>query len=153
MSSIKKMSGFLLFLLVSVTGCKKPESLQYLGLENFDIPTIGIGASVIKADARFYNPNNFNMRLKEAEVDISLNEKYLGHSKLDTLVKIPKNDTFFIPVKVNVDMKTLLTNSLMAVLSKEVDVKIEGRTKIGRGGFYFNFPIFYQGKQKLKLFK
>lgn len=93
------------------------------------------------------------MRLKEVEVDISVNEKYLGHSKLDSLIRIPKNDTFFIPLKVNVDMKSLLTNSLMAVLSKEVDVKIEGKTKIGKGGLYFNFPIFYQGKQKLKLFK
>lgn len=93
------------------------------------------------------------MRLKEVEVDIIVNEKYLGHSKLDTLIRIPKNDTFYIPIKVNVDMKTLLTNSLMAVLSNEVNVKIEGRTKIGKGGIYFNFPILYQGKQKLKLFK
>lgn len=93
------------------------------------------------------------MRLKKVEVDISVNEKYLGHSKLDSLIRIPKNDTFSVPVKVNVDMKTLLNNSLMAALSNELDIKIEGSTKIGKGGIYFNFPIFYQGKQKLKLFK
>lgn len=153
MSTIKKVLGLLFFLSASITGCRKPESLQYVGLQNFDVPSIGIGASVLQADVMFYNPNNFNMRLKEAEVDISLNEKYLGHSTLDTLIRIPKNDTFSIPVKVDVDMKILLTNSLMAVLSNEVDVKIEGRTKVGKGGIYFNFPIFYQGKQKLKLFK
>ncbi len=144
----------LLFCLqVIVTGCKKPKSLQYLGLQNFNLPSIGIGQSVLSADVVFYNPNNFNLRLKEAEVDISVNEKFLGHSLLDSLIRIPKNDTFFIPVKVKVDMKALLTNSLMAVISNEVDVKIAGRTKIGKGGIYFNFPVFYQGKQKLKLFK
>lgn len=153
MRSAGRMLLLLYCLLVTITGCKKPKSLQYLGLQNFDVPSIGIGRSVLSADVRFYNPNNYNMRLKEVEVDISVNEKYLGHSKLDSLIRIPKNDTFFIPVKVNVDMKTLLTNSLMTVLSNEVDVKIEGKTKIGKGGIYFNFPIFYQGKQKLKLFK
>lgn len=153
MRSTVSMLILLYCLFGSITGCKKPKSLQYLGLQNFDLPSIGIGKSVLTADVRFYNPNNFNMRLKEVEVDISVNEKYLGHSKLDSLIRIPKNDTFFIPLKVNVDMKSLLTNSLMAVLSKEVDVKIEGKTKIGKGGIYFNFPIFYQGKQKLKLFK
>lgn len=153
MNSTGNMLGLLCVLLISVTGCKKPESLEYLGLKNLNLPSIGIGKSVLTADVRFYNPNNFNMRLKKTEIDISVNEKYLGHSKLDTLIRIPKNDTFYIPVKVDIDMKTLLTNSLMAVLSNEVDVKIEGTTKIGKGGIYFNFPIFYQGKQKLKLFK
>jgi len=153
MSNTGKILGLLCFTLVSMIGCKKPKSLRYVGLQNLDVPSIGIGKSVLTADVRFYNPNNFNMRLKEVEVDIIVNEKYLGHSKLDTLIRIPKNDTFYIPIKVNVDMKTLLTNSLMAVLSNEVNVKIEGRTKIGKGGIYFNFPILYQGKQKLKLFK
>lgn len=140
-------------LLAAITGCKKPKSLQYLGLQNLNLPSVRIGRSVLSADVIFYNPNNYNLRLKEAEVDISVNEKYLGHSTLDTIIRIPKNDTFFIPVKVKIDMKSLLTNSLMAVITNEVDVKIAGKTKIGKGGIYFNFPVFYQGKQKLKLFK
>lgn len=154
MKSTSRLTALLGFAWIAASvGCKKPQSIQYIGLQNFDLPSVGIGKSVLAADVRFYNPNHFNMRLKEIEVDISVNDKYLGHSKLDSLIKIPKKDTFFVPVKVNVDMKSLLSNSLMAVISNEVDVKITGRTKIGKGGIYFNFPILYQGKQKLKIFK
>ena len=92
------------------------------------------------------------MKLKKAEMDISVNDKFLGRSTLDTMMNIPKADTFLIPVHLNVDMKTLISNSLMALLTNEVDIKLEGNARLGKAGIFFNFPFSYQGKQKLKLF-
>lgn len=136
-----------------ITSCKKPTAPQYLDFQHLNINSIGLGESVVSADVRFYNPNNFKMKLKEAEVDVSVNEKFIGHSSLDSLMIIPKKDTFSIPVRMKVDMKILMANSILALLSNEVDLKMEGRAKVGKGGIFFNVPISYQGKQKLKLFQ
>ena len=142
----------ILFLFFLTTSCGKPKSLQYLDVQNFKIVSMGLKSSVISADVKFFNPNHFMMKLKKAEMDISVNEKYIGKSVLDTLMNIPKNDSFYIPVRLDVDMKTLLVNSLGSLFSNEVDLKMEGKARLGKGIFFFNFPFSYQGKQKFKLF-
>lgn len=133
-------------------GCRKPVALQYLELQNLKMESLGMGQSVILADVKFFNPNPYTLQLKRAEMDVSVNNTYVGHSKLDTLMQIPKKDTFLVPVKMNVDMKSLLANSLGALLGNEVEVKMNGQARIGKAGIFFNFPISYQGKQKWKLF-
>jgi hypothetical protein len=92
------------------------------------------------------------MKLKKAEMDISVNDTYIGKSTLDTMMDIPRNDSFYIPVHLNVDMKTLITNSLGSLFSNEIDLKMEGKARLGKGIFFFNFPFSYQGKQQFKLF-
>ena len=145
---------FLLLLAMSIAaGCRKPMALQYMDVINFKINTLDMKESVISADIQYYNPNNFQMKLKKAEMDISVNDKFLGRSTLDTMMNIPKADTFLIPVHLKVDMKTLISNSLIALFSNEVDVKLEGNAKLGKSGIFFNFPFSYQGKQKLNLFQ
>lgn len=134
------------------TACRKPKELQYLDLQNFKINSLGLGGSVISADVKYYNPNPFRMKLKQAEMDVTVNNVFLGHSTLDTLMEIPKLDTFYIPVHMTVDMKALISNSFNALFSKEVDLKLEGSAKLGKAGIYKNFPFSYQGKQKFRLF-
>jgi LEA14-like dessication related protein len=135
-----------------IIGCSKPKDIQYLDVGNFKMDEIGLGKSVISADLRFYNPNNFKMKMKDGSVDLSINNRFVGHSNLDTLLDIPKKDTFLIPLKMEVDMKSVLSNALNVLLSDGMDVKLDGNAKLGKAGIYFNVPIHYQGKQKLNLF-
>ncbi|MEJ7736504.1 MAG: LEA type 2 family protein [Chitinophagaceae bacterium] len=144
--------GGIVFCLITATGCKKPVALEYLAFENFKLEALSAGESVISADVKFYNPNPYKLQLKRAEMDVSINNTYVGHSKLDTFMQIPRQDTFFVPVNMKVDVKSLLSNSLGALLTNEVDVKMDGNARIGKAGIFFNFPISYQGKQKWKLF-
>lgn len=148
--SVRGMAVFLCFL--SCMACAKPKELEYLDLQNFKINSLGMNGSVISAEVKYYNPNAFRMKLKKAEMDVTVNNVFLGHSTLDTLMDIPKLDTFFIPVHMTIDMKALLSNSFNALFSNEVDLKLEGNAKLGKAGVYKNFPFFYQGKQKFKLF-
>lgn len=143
-----------LFFLALIFGssCAKPKALQYLDLQNLKVNSVGLGGSVISADIKYYNPNSFRMKLKQAEMDVTVNNVFMGHSTLDTLMDIPKLDTFYIPVHMTINMKALISNSLNALLSNEVDLKLEGSAKLGKAGVYKNFPFSYQGKQKFKLF-
>lgn len=145
-------AGIFLTVIFIVISCGKPRSLEYVSIQNFKIGTLSLGTSVISADLKFYNPNDFRVRLRKAEMDISVNSKFIGRSTLDTLMIIPKKDSFLIPVRLNVDMKSLITNSLGSLFSNEADLKMVGRARLGKGIFYFNFPFAYEGKQQLKLF-
>ena len=145
-----KITGLLIG--VIGVGCGKPKPLEYLAIQNFKVNTVGAAESVISADVYYYNPNPFRMQLKEAEMDVTVNDKYMGRSSLDTLMAIPRLDTFSIPVHMKVDMKSLLSNSVNALFNNEVDLKLEGRARVGKAGVFFNFPFSYEGKQKFKLF-
>lgn len=146
-----------LFLVLSAgifTGCKKPQALQYIDFQHFRVSEIVKGKSDISADLKFYNPNPYKLRLKWAEMNFYVNDQYFGHSVLDTLMIIPKLDTFTVPVAVKeVELKKVLLNGLGALLTKEYSVKLDGSAKIGKAGVYFTFPLRYEGKQRLDLFK
>ena len=152
---IQKLRNSLLgaILMISIFSCSKPKDIQYLDVGNFKLNELGLGKSVISADLRFYNPNSFKLKMKEGSVDLSVNNSFIGHSNLDTLLEIPSKDTFLIPLKMEVEMKTLLSKALNVFLSDQADVKLDGTAKLGKAGIYFNVPIHYEGKQNLNLFK
>ncbi len=150
---IKKSSLRLITLaaLLFLASCSRPLAPEYGGIENFRVNTLGVGESAISADLKYYNPNNFALKLKYGETDVYLNNRFLGKTVLDTLTVIPARDSFFIPVSMKVDMKQVYSNALSILLSNQVQIKLNGYAKMGKGGIYFNLPINYEGTQKLDI--
>jgi LEA14-like dessication related protein len=149
-----KVYTFLLLIILPLFfSCAKPKEPHYIDFQNFKFDEIGAGQSVIYAELKYYNPNRFMLKLKEGQVDVSVNNTLLGNSKLDTMLVIPKMDTFIIPLQMKVDTKTLMLKALNVILSNEMEIKLDGNAMLGKAGIYFNVPIHYQGKQKIVLFK
>lgn len=130
-------------------GCNKPIAPVYYDFMNFKLDSLGKSESVVSAELKYYNPNKYNLQLKEGEVDVYLNQKLAGHSVLDSMIVIPKLDTFYLPVRMKVDMSVILSNALNILLSNEMDIKLLGKAKVGRSGIFMNVPISYEGKQKI----
>lgn len=154
---MKKPLSYFLLLVTSIgisTGCKKPQSLRYVDFQNFRVSELTKGKSDLSADLKFFNPNPYQLKLKWAEMNFYVNDQYFGRSVLDTLMVIPKADTFLIPVAIKeVELKKVLLNGLGALLTKEYAIKLDGEAKIGKAGIYFTFPLHYEGKQRLDLFR
>ena len=108
--------------------------------------------STLKTDLVFFNPNNFGLQLKKFDLDVFIDNNYLGHTTHDQLVSIPKKSEFAIPVKMDVDMKNLVKNGFNALVSKEVTLKVVGTIRAGNGTVSKNFPINYEMKQNFSLF-
>ena len=136
-----------LFLLAGA--CAKPKGFDYMGFEHVKILSWGFKESVVGLEVKLFNPNNYGMQLKEANVDIHLNGTYLGHSDLDTLLRIPANDTFYVPVKMKVETNSAIQGLIASARDTAVIIKIEGKARIGKGGMFFNYPISYEGKPNL----
>lgn len=105
--------------------------------------------SSLTLDLYYFNPNRSRLKLKSAEGDAWIENNYLGHFAIDSLIHIPANGYFILPVKLQVDMSKILKNSFLTLLSKEIVVKIEGTARVGKGFIFINYPIRYEGKQNL----
>jgi LEA14-like dessication related protein len=145
------LGGFFILLFSS---CHRMKDPVFNDIENVQVSKAGKGRSLMTFNMSYFNPNHTGGRLKEAEGDAWLDSTYLGHFYVDTIVNIPPNSNFIIPVKLDMEMKNIFRHSLAAFLNEQVLITIKGKAKVGKGGFYKKFPLHYEGKQDLaELFK
>ena len=137
--------------LCMAAGCSKPKTPEYVGYENFRLEKAGFTSNVLATNLKVYNPNSYNLQLKSASMDIYFNDRFLGHSSLDTLIILMAKDTTSFPVRMQASTKDLLKNAAGLLLNPDVKVRITGSARAGRGGFFINIPINYEGVQRIEL--
>jgi|SRR5690348_1295530 LEA14-like dessication related protein len=147
----KKIVGVFL-VAVAFMSCSSPKALEYREYHNFSVEKLGYSNSTIKMDLVYFNPNNFRMQLRNTDLDIFINGKLFGHSSTDTLIPIPKRDTFSLPVMFDVNMQSLYQNALNTLLGREVTLKVSGKVKIGKANVFMYFPVNYESKETFSLF-
>ena len=132
-------------------GCSKPVAPKYLGYQNFRLLKAGLTDNVLATDVKLYNPNGYALKLKSASVDVYFNDSYLGHSSVDSLIVLPPKDTSYVPLQLQAKTKDILSNAMKVFLNPDVKVKITGTAKAGRGSFFLNVPIDYEGTQHIEV--
>jgi hypothetical protein len=147
----KKIIGTLL-VVIAFMSCSSPKALEYREYHNFSVEKLGYSNSTIKMDLVYFNPNNFRMQLRNTDLNIFINGKLFGHSSTDTLIPIPKRDTFSLPVMFDVNMQSLYQNALNTLLGREVTLKVSGKVKIGKANVFMYFPVNYESKETFSLF-
>ena len=129
--------------------CKSFKEPTFQGIENVQLGKMGPGESSFTLDMHYFNPNRSGLKMKEAEGDAWMDGNYLGHFTMDTLINIPGNNDFRLPIKFKASMGQLLKNSFAAMLGKESLLKVEGKARVGKGGIFIRYPIHYEGKHNL----
>jgi LEA14-like dessication related protein len=131
--------------------CAAPKPLEYRDFKNFSIEKVGVSQSTVKMDLVYFNPNNFGLQLKKTEIDIYINDIYMGHTSQDHQVNLERKALFTFPVAVAIDMKNILKNSWNLLTKKEVTVKVTGTIKVGKANTFISFPVWYQGTHSFQL--
>jgi LEA14-like dessication related protein len=152
---IKKMRKSILciFLIAAIIlSCSSPKDLEYRTFHNLSVESLGFNQSTISLNIEYYNPNNFGLQLRNSDLDIFINGNLLGHSSIDTLIRIPRRDTFTLPVKFAVNMQNLYKNAFSTLSGKEVMVKLSGKLSIGKANVFMIFPVNYETKETFSLF-
>ncbi|MGB4846129.1 MAG: LEA type 2 family protein [Ferruginibacter sp.] len=145
---------FSFFLIVFIaSSCQAPKELVYRDFKNISVDKIGFSSTILKIDLIYYNPNNFGLQLKYTDLDIFVDNNYLGHSAQDYQITIPRLEEFTLPLQIQLDMKNLMKNAIPTLLlGKEVTVKITGTVKLGKANVYKTFPVNYEGVQRFSAF-
>jgi LEA14-like dessication related protein len=135
-----------------LVACAKPTQFDYLGVKSFKVLNFGLKESSAAVNLEYYNPNKFPVTMKSADVDVYINNSFFGKATLDSTLHIPKKDTFSLPVLLTIDMTggAMSTIQILNQGQDSVFVKMDGKARVGRGGFFINYPIKYEGMQKIK---
>lgn len=141
-----------LFMLLLQLGCSTPKALEYREFKNLSIERLGFASSFVTMDIVYFNPNSYGLQLNRTDLDIYINDVLLGHTAQEYQITIPRQDTFAIPLKIEVDMRNLLKNGLNVLLKNEVMVKVTGTVKVGKANVFIGFPVRYESLQKFTVF-
>ncbi|HEY1199603.1 MAG TPA: LEA type 2 family protein [Niastella sp.] len=137
---------------IMASSCEKMKDLEFVRVAGVNLERLGFSKSIVEMTLAYYNPNNFNLQLKDASFDLFFDDTQVGHSMQDTMIRIPAKDTFYFPVKLEVSMENVFKNALTILGNKEVTIKATGNCKVGKGGIYLPFPIKCETRQALKFF-
>ena len=140
----------LIFLGFNFISCSTPpQSLTYKDVKNFRLFSLSLTPD-IGADIQFYNPNNFALTLKDANINVFINEREIGKTTITNSFSVPATDTFLLPVRLKANLGNIFANAYSILSNKEVDIRLAGNVKAGRG-IYLNIPINYRGRQRLNV--
>ena len=153
-----KSHKFILYLFVFfyssllLISCGPPKALEYRDFKNFTIEKLGFSASSVKMDLVYFNPNNYGLQLKRTDLDIYINDIFMGHTSQEYQITIPRKEEFSIPIQMDVDMQNLYKNSLNIMMKNQVIVKLTGSVKVGKANVFISFPVNYQELETFTLF-
>jgi LEA14-like dessication related protein len=131
-------------------GCRQPEPPEYFGFQDIQVIKTTGQQPTLATVVKLYNPNPYPLELRRAEVDVAINGRHAGHSLLDSTIHIPKQDTFYVPVAMQVDLQAILSNALQSFFSKKATITLDGRVKIKKGMLIFNRPFHYEDQEDIQ---
>ncbi|TWF32511.1 late embryogenesis abundant protein [Chitinophaga polysaccharea] len=134
------------------SSCEKNKDIQFVRVAGVSMDEFGMSKSIVRLTLAYYNPNNYRLQLKDADFDLFFDDTQVGHSMQDSTIAIPARDTFYFPVKLEVNMGNVFKNAMSAFSNKEVTIRANGRCKVGKGGIFLPFPIKCETKQALNFF-
>ncbi|MDX9695658.1 MAG: LEA type 2 family protein [Bacteroidales bacterium] len=116
-------------LIVLITSCNIYKTVD-VGDVN-DVKFRGMAGNKLSLDLKvpISNPNNFKLKIKSLDFDISVNDRFIGKMKNDTLIIVPKHFDGVQDFPVYVQLDNLLTNAMMFYKlkkEKQVEIKVEG---------------------------
>ena len=132
---------FALFILLQSGGCNDVKELEYKGIKNTEIQTLGFNNSAIRMNLEYYNPNKFGIDVKETNLSIYLNDKFIGLADQPEKTQVPKLSNFIFPVVAHFDPLKILGTAFTSLFSKTNKVTIQGTAKLGKSGLYIKVPI------------
>jgi hypothetical protein len=141
-----------ILLSLSLFSCTGFKDLEFKEYKDVKLDKVGFNKTTLSLSLVYYNPNNFGLELNHTEMDLFINDNYLGHVDQNVQVKVPKRDKFTLPIKVDIDMKNIIKNSLMGLFNKEVEIRAKGKIKAGKANIFKVVPFEYKTKQKLSPF-
>ncbi|MBU3677502.1 MAG: LEA type 2 family protein [Chitinophagaceae bacterium] len=117
---------------------KEPD---YIGIAKTEFKSISFSKAEIKFYLEYFNPNKVGIDVKETDVQVFLNDKFIAVATQPEEIHVPKNSKFLFPVVAHFDPIKVLGPSLGAIFSMENKMYVKGSTKVGKGGLFIKIPV------------
>lgn len=138
---------FIISICTLLPSCMRYEDISFKGIENLKMGKIGMNETTMEMDLIFNNPNGMGATLNNAQGKAWIQDIHVGDFLLNQDVKIPAKSNFSVPVRMSVNVKDLIKNSLTLMLKDSVNIKVDGDAKLSKGSIMKSFPLKYNGKK------
>ena len=137
------MKNWFLIVLVYVltSSCLSYKDLEYRSFEGVNIEKMDGDEMLIGISVKVFNPNNYAIKIKEADFKAEFAGKDLGDINLVNTVKIDANKESIQKVVVKLSSKKVLSMVPMAFLTGNSKLTLNGNLKVKVFLFSKKFPI------------
>jgi len=145
--------GFVTLLIAALVwiGCGKVQPPQFKSLDNFGVKNVSLQEATIGFEMTYFNPNNFGVAVKEADIDLYIDSVYIGKFVQPREVGVTSKADFSVPMEGKISWREVIKSNLHKQAGKEVLVRANGTVKVGKAGVFVNKDIQYAGRHVLDL--
>ncbi len=131
--------------IITLSGCFEYEDVDFKGVQNFSLADRTKENVLIRLDLKVDNPNTYNITIKPTTLDVFINGKHAGKTKMKDKIVLKKNTTGVYPLYLQAKTQEIMgamTGSLGSLFSGKVKVGVKGDVKAKVYGvgkkFYLN---------------
>lgn len=136
-----------LLLCISLSSCTSYEQVELKDITNIQVERMDAKGIAVRVDALVENPNSYKIHVLDPDVDLYINEKFIGKGLLDTALVLDKKSTrvYSIPMHAELQGGSLLMVLLSGALNgNEVKLAAKG-TVVGKVGLLRKrFPFEFE---------
>lgn len=122
----------------SIFSCINYEAVELVSVDYAELISLSPNGAEFKITATVNNPNEYNINLETKDLNLYLNDNYLGNANFKNKVKLNKNSidqyevivVSTIPADGNIDIGTITATALFSGLK----IKVEGDIKASAKG-------------------
>ena len=146
---------FSMLVLIGLSSCNKPESPQFMRLENIVVELESLSSANLHADAVLFNPNKNTVTIREANIDIMLGDQTIAILDKEYNIKAEGNTEFMVPLDVKIKLKDLNISAIGAALGLIGDggqeIRFLGKIKVKAYGVPFSVKVDHKDKIDIKI--
>lgn len=141
---------FILITIIFFSSCDNPyEDILFVEIKNAKIIKADVSNLEVTATCVLFNPNSVGLNLKNADFDVYVNGKKTAVIHQNEDVVMPANSEFEFPINTTINPKDIygdkgqgfLGAALQILANQKMDIKYEGKIKVGKGAINFNVPV------------
>ena len=133
------IAGFLFF-----TSCITYKDVEFKGINNASIGDLKNQKIPIELTIRVFNPNNYNIKITRANLEVFIEGKYFGKTTISDKVVIKKNkeENYTIVLETSKsEAGKLILSSLPLLFGKKLILEIKGSVVAKAYGIKKKFPV------------
>lgn len=143
----------ILFCALLLTSCFDYKDVEFKGMQDFGIEDRTDNNITVRVDLKVNNPNNYGIKVKKSTLDVYLNKKYVGKTKMKKSIKLKKNSEGVYPLYLKTSGRDLMKSamgSIGSLLRGKVNLGIKGDVKASVYGVGKKFPVEMEESVNLK---
>lgn len=140
-SLLRFIVSAIIVVMLQSAGCRQVKELEYKGISKTSLQTLNISNAELLIALDYFNPNSFGLDVKETNLQVYLNDKFIALADQPTKTQIPKNALFTFPVVAHFDPIKVLGFAFANMFSRQVKLTLQGSAKIGKQGVYIKVPL------------